>query len=146
MALSRREDWSQRLDAAINAARTVPFGYAPGENHCCLFMGDCVIAMTDTDVMHWFRGKYNSERGAYVAVKRHAGGGLVQTFEKIAEEFGIEEIPVQYASPGDVVMHIAGDDGSEGCGISLGSRFVTVCKPAGVKFEPMTTAIRAWRI
>lgn len=146
MPITRREDWPKRMDDAINAARNKPFGYALGENHCCLFMGDVVLAMTDTDVMAWFRGKYKCERGAYVAVKRHAGGGLRETVEKIAQEMAIEEISPLFAQQGDVVMHWSDNPDDPGVGICVGSRFVATTKPMGLIFRPMSEAKRVWRI
>ena len=144
--LTRFEDWSSRLEAAIDAARGAPTGYAPGENHCCLFSGDLVLAMTGTDVMAWFRGRYKNERGAYLALKRHAGAGLEKTVEKISVEFQVPEVPVNYAQRGDWVLHDEAHTHDLGAGICVGSRFVTVLHPAGVVFLPMSKALRAWRI
>ena len=142
--ITRFEDWPQRLDAAIDDARSIPFGYAPGENHCCLFTGNIVLAMTGDDPIAWFRGRYKDEKGAYVALKQFAGAGLVEAMERIAAEFPATEIPITHAQRGDVVLFEVQDD--PGLGVCVGSKFVSVTKPNGLAFLPMTGVLRAWRV
>jgi len=141
--MSRREDWPERLHACIEAARGVPFGYGPGENHCCLFTMNAVLAMTDRDPMAWFRGKYKDERGAYVALRRFAGGGLAEAMARAWAEQGWEEVPTGMAQRGDVVLHDTPD--GEALGICIGATFVSVTKD-GVTFLPMSGAQRAWKV
>ncbi|EME71383.1 hypothetical protein H261_03203 [Paramagnetospirillum caucaseum] len=142
--LTRFQDWPVRLDAAIAAARAVPFGYGPGQSHCCLFSSGVVQAITGTDVYAWFRGRYRCERGAYVALRRFAGGDVPEAVARIAAECGAPEIPLALAGRGDVVLF----DTPEGpaMGICLGAHLVSVTRPHGLGFLPMSAATRAWKV
>ena len=143
--MTRFEDWPQRMEAAIHTARGIPFGYGPGQNHCCLFTGDVVMAMTGRDPIAWFRGKYTSERGAYLAARVFAGGGLPEAMDRISTEFPCSEIPVSFAKRGDAVM-FEQSPGDFGLGICIGTRFASVTKPDGLAFLPMSSALRVWSI
>lgn len=144
MALTRFPDWPRRLDAAIAAARGLPFGYGPGESHCCLFSSNVVQAITGTDVYAWFRGRYRCERGAYVALRRFAGGDVPETVAKIAEQCGAPEISKSMAGRGDVVLFDTPD--GPAMGICVGDRLVSVTRPHGLAFVSMSAATRAWRV
>ncbi|MBI2235348.1 MAG: hypothetical protein HYU60_00050 [Magnetospirillum sp.] len=142
--LVRREDWPLRLQEVIDAAQGVPFGYGPGQQHCCLFGGDAVKAMTGTDAMAWFRDRYTDEKGAYQALRKFAGGGLTEAMDKLAGQFALTEVPPPLAQRGDAVLHDTPD--GLALGICIGERFATVTRPDGLAFLPMASALKAWRI
>lgn len=143
--MHRLEDWSLRMEAAIDAARTIPFGYRPGRNHCCKFTGDVVLEMTGRDPIAWFRGRYKTEKGAYLALLQFAGGGLAEAMERIAAEFPLEEIRPTHAQRGDAVMFEM-EPGNPGLGICVGHRLVSVLPDTGLGFVAMSAALRAWRV
>ena len=55
-------DWQERLDAAMNRAKSQMFSY--GEFDCALFAADCVQAITGADYAAELRG-YDSKVAAY---------------------------------------------------------------------------------
>jgi len=144
MPLHRFPDWPLRLDAAVEAARGLPSGYGEGQSHCCLFASGVVQAITGTDVYAWFRGRYRDERGAYVALRRFAGGDVPEAVAKIAADVGAPEILPELAGRGDVVL-IDTPDGPA-MAICLGATVTTVLKPAGLAFLPRGVITRAWKV
>jgi hypothetical protein len=140
----RLENWPLRMETAIDAARVLPFGYGPGQYHCCLFTGNVIEAMTGGDPIAWFRGRYTTERGAYLALKRFAGGDVPEAAAKIAEDFGCVEIAPTLAGRGDAVLFDTPD--GPAMGICIGPQLVSVTKPNGLAFLPMIAATRAWKV
>lgn len=144
----RRDGWEAALAEQIAAARPLPFGYGEGQNHCCLFAGNVVLAITGVDPIRWFRPsgtlRYRTERGAYALLRRFAGGGLAEAMGRVAAECGFCAIPPRRAGRGDVVLHATQD--GDGLGICTGRTFAAVCWPRGLEFRPMKDALAAWRI
>lgn len=71
-------DWQRRLLTTIEAAKQRPFSW--GENDCCLFASDCVVAQCDCDPAADYRGKYDTANGARKALlQRH--GSIIKAFD-----------------------------------------------------------------
>lgn len=144
----RRPDWPERLRKIIEAARTRPFSW--GKHDCCLFACDAVKAMTGTDPAKPFRGRYKTKRGAFGALKRFAGGGVLETAQKITDELAFSEIPVSLAGRGDVVLaRVPMADGGEGDAlgvVSMDAANAVFTGPEGMAFVPVKECSHAWRI
>ena len=91
----RVEGWEGILCEVIENSKDRPFVY--GTFDCCLFAGDCILAVTGIDHMAEFRNAYNNKREAHEAIKRV--GGLPN---RITELFG-DPIPAGLAMRGDIV-------------------------------------------
>lgn len=140
--MARVAHWETRLsDWAVQAAHR-PFSWKD-QADCCLTACDAIRAITGVDPAAWFRGKYKTRTGAYGCLKRFAGGGLVETVEKITQENNWPEIPVLTARRGDVGI-IPTDDG-EALAICLGARWAAQGAD-GLVYVPLKTGLRAWRI
>lgn len=137
----RFEDWPQRLDAAITAARAQTFAY--GSFDCWLFPADCVLAMTGIDYAADLRG-YTSKIDAYRIV---AGYGSMEAM--ITSLLGREPIHPAFARRGDVMLadvELAPGESGESGGICDGTKLWTPKIPSGLRAFPRSVARLAWRI
>jgi len=141
MIPERHNDWPSRLLRAVEEHRCKPFSW--GESDCCLFVCDCILAMTGHDPAAPFRGRYRTALGAYRALRRYCGGGLGE----IAAACGYAEVSPSMAQRGDVVLVNAPEcqPGGKALGICLGVHIATQ-SAFGLIFEPRARALRAWRI
>ena len=98
----RYSDWEERLTMFLVGRDASPLVW--GKSDCCLFSCDAVRAMTGADPAHFFRGKYDSLKGAYKILKRFAGGGIEDACDKIAMEMGYKQISVSDVVRGDLVL------------------------------------------
>lgn len=99
----RLSTWEDRLSEYIASKRDEPFGY--GINDCCTFVGGAVEAMTGTDAMAEFRGKYKTLASSVKALREIGCGDLESTIDS---KFPV--IPVSLAQRGDIAFY----DGSLG--------------------------------
>lgn len=100
--MKRYDDWQARLKKAVAGARSRPFLY--GSHDCCLAAADCVKAMTGTDLMVGFRGKYRSAAGAARLMRSDGKGTLLKTLISLVPAHGGKRIPVFMAGKGDLVV------------------------------------------
>lgn len=77
-----------------------PFQY--NVNDCCLMVANYYKSTTGIDYMEKFRGKYTTQVGAYLLMKR--AGGIV----KILEDAGFHEVKKTFARTGDVALYDSG--------------------------------------
>lgn len=96
-------NWEDRLYEYIASMRDVPFKY--GENDCCTFVGGAVLAVTGTDKMQEFRGKYKSMASSVKALREIGAGDLEKTIDS-----KFPEVPISLAQRGDIAFY----DGSLG--------------------------------
>lgn len=129
----RRDDWPERLDESITAARDRPFAW--GEHDCVLFTASAVEAMTDVDHAAAWRGEYNSEMGALRVLRKC---GFATTAEAAISIFG-EAIALLLAQRGDVMLW----RGALGICTGTHAAFMT---PEGLDFWPIADCDAAWRV
>jgi uncharacterized protein DUF6950 len=141
--VNRNPLWNTLLAEFIQSRLLSPFVW--GENDCCLFACDAVLAMTGTDLAANFRGKYNTQISAYKLVKSYAGGGLAEFADKIATENNISEVALNFATAGDVVL-VAGDQGDTLGFVELNGREVLATGPQGLMRVEKTNWKKAWKI
>jgi hypothetical protein len=139
--LKRLTNWPEAFAAALESARARPFQW--GENDCCLFACDVVLAITGTDLARPFRG-YKNRKEALTVI---AGfGGIGALAENVAAMHGIPEIPPLQARRGDVCLFDNGN--GETLGICRGDLVLAPGKD-GLIGHPLTTVLetlRAWEI
>lgn len=100
--MQRIENWRAALNEAVRGRMDAPFSY--GSHDCCYAAADCVKAITDTDLMVDYRGKYRSAAGAARALKNIGNGTLLKTLISLLPQHGGKRIPVASASKGDLVV------------------------------------------
>jgi hypothetical protein len=140
--MKRLPNWERRLAEWQMAASGRPFSWEV-QTDCCLTGCDGLKAVTGYDPAWWFRGKYKTKRGAYAALKRFAGGGLVETVEKITGDLGWPEIPVRMARRGDVGL--VDTALGEALAICIGPKWA-VQGESGLVFMSIKSGLRAWRV
>lgn len=145
--LVRYEDWPTRLANFIEGRRYKPFDW--GSNDCCLFACDAVLAITGDDLARWFRGTYDDKRGAFVALRKFASGGIFETAERQAVEYSIPRVSLPFAKRGDVVVGrvILPDtlELTDSLGIVVGP-FALFVGPDGLSASPTLSCKAAWSI
>jgi hypothetical protein len=141
--MRRITGWEKKLDEAIATAENRRFKW--GTFDCALFVCDCVLAMTGVDLAQDFRGTYQTGKEALKVIKAFAGSSLEALAVKIAEANGISEIPVSFASRGDVVL-IKQEKAPDALGIVGTDARFACCASEGLAFIPISNWKRAWRI
>lgn len=95
--MHRLPDWEARLAAYLEPLRTRPFQW--GRHDCCTFSAGAVEAMTGTDPMPEFRGRYSTAIGSARALRRFGAGDLAATMDQ-----KFVRLPASLARRGDIVM------------------------------------------
>ncbi|OCP17370.1 MULTISPECIES: hypothetical protein [unclassified Ensifer] len=140
LALTRRDDWRSRLEAAIDAVKAVPADWAKQADCGPHLTGRAVEALTGVDVAAAFRGRYQSAAGA-LRVMKAAGfdnlGDLVASL--------LPEIHPSQAGVGDIAA--IADDSPFGfaLGVVDGER-VFVMRPDGLGTVDLLAAQRAFKV
>jgi len=147
MTLRRHEGWESRLADFIQAASRRPFQY--GSHDCCLMPCDGVLAITGVDPAKKLRGRYKTIRGARSALRRFAGGGLIEAVEKIAADLGAPEVALSFARRGDICLVTDTELVETGfdamLAICLG-REIGIAQVDGLRLLPLSRAARAWGV
>ncbi|HEY1723953.1 MAG TPA: hypothetical protein VGF89_00915 [Steroidobacteraceae bacterium] len=134
----RFPDWPQRLDAAIEVARSLPFAY--GTHDCCLFAADVVLAVTGEDHAAQLRGTYTSEQDAQALLEQLGG---LEAF--VRSKLG-EPIHVAMAGRGDIMLADAPPPATlSGLGVCIGLR-CAFADTRGLAFIPRQRCRLAWKI
>lgn len=133
----RVRGWEQQLVRLTTGKLRTPWAW--GEHDCVMFAADCILAMTGVDLADEFRGRYENEHEAW-ALLAHLGhedlGSLVST--------RLPEIKPRDAQRGDVVL-MPGEFG-DFIAICDGATAVGPRAPRGINHNPMSAAVRAWRV
>lgn len=138
MTLKRFPDWPERLARYIDASVNKPFVW--GQNDCCLFAMDCVMAITGEDLAAPYRG-YQSQMQAVRML--HKNGGVAGIANAVALKYGIQEIAPAMAGRGDVCLFDIGR--GDTLGIRAGGHIFAPGRDGLIGF-PILQALRAWRI
>lgn len=132
MQIERLSDWEDRLSEYIASKRDEPFAY--GSNDCCYFSLGAIEAITGTDCMAEFRGKYDTEFGSLRALKEIGSGDLESTMDS-----KFPEIPIGLAGRGDIAFF----DGA--IGVVMGS-FAWFVSDDGLERIPREYWNKCWGI
>lgn len=143
MPLTRLADWQERLTDFLRERREMPF--IKGKNDCFLFAADAVLAMTGTDLVSMWRGKYESPLQAFRLISKYSkGGNLIDAMRLRAAEFGIEEIKPASSMLGDVCA--VWGVGGPGICVVLASGTALHMQATGMFEFPTSQSDAAWRI
>lgn len=112
--MNRRNDWDQRLAFFLACQAKTLFAW--GEHDCCTFAAGAVYAMTGKDPIAEFRGRYSTQRGAVLALKRYGGGDLESTIDA-----KFSERKIGFARRGDLAFVARKNDGLGCVGVVTGS-------------------------
>jgi len=132
----RRLDWEDRLADLIAARRDVPFKW--GENDCALWGADCVEAILGVDFGQNFRGQYEDQSGARLALRQFGAGSLFKTFDR-----HLTRILPAFAQRGDLVAK--GRGRTAAIGVCIGSDAVFVGED-GLVMVPRLLWTAGWRV
>lgn len=133
--MPRVADWTRRLGALMLDRQAVPFAW--GVNDCASFAADAVQAVRGEDLLAELRGP---RRTVHAALRQSiAIGGIPAAIERA----GLVEVAPALAQRGDLLWLAQG-----------GEHVLAVCwgelaaapGPAGLAFEPVARAVRAWRV
>lgn len=133
----RHNDWPALMAEAIKKAGKQGFSW--GENDCCLFACDVVLAITGVDYAEEFRGRYKTEIGAARALKNIGAGSLIDTVDKIVGE----RKPLARAMRGDFVL--TSQNGNDMLGICLGEYSAFLCEK-GFYYEKTLQCKSSWSV
>ena len=134
--MKRLENWPKLLAAVL--AEKAASSFVWGQNDCCLFASDCVLAITGEDYSVDFRGMYDDENGANAFIAQHGGinGLLDYVIGKDAR------ISPAFAGRGDVVTV----DGVTGIVDDTGRRVAMYVDGRGLARVSVSKITSAWRI
>jgi hypothetical protein len=138
--MSRFEDWPQRLDAAVEAARTRAFAW--GSFDCCLWAADVALAITGEDPAAIYRGAYHDEAGAAALIAQH--GSLAALVTALLGP----PIHPAWAHRADLVLaHLTLEGGGTGdsVGVCLGHH-CAFTRRQGLVFVPRVKVSAAWKV
>lgn len=141
--MKRREDWPERLHAAILLRTGKPFAW--GSNDCILMACSLIEAMTDHDPAASFRGQYTTQTGATKAIQTAGSPSLEKLVETIAANNGMKEVGIKFAQRGDLVMFETNDGPSFGI-VHPNGRDAILIGQDGLRRLPVLEAHRAWRV
>lgn len=137
--MTRREDWSSRLQAVISAAETRPFTW--GTFDCVQWAGLCVEACTGKNPVAEWAGRCTTQVGAYRILNKYFGGSLQEGWTQILGE----PIATAFAGRGDVCL-VQIDD-QPACGVvDLSGERIACLSLDGLEFVPLSAAVAAWRV
>ena len=132
-------DAIEKLECFEASKRLLAFKW--GENDCCLFAADWVLALTGADHAESLRGKYATALAAYRLLGPRGVAGQI---EDAATRSGWSEIPPLTAQRGDVAI-VDDGKGRDCLAVCVNGGFIAPGKNNMVRV-PYAKAKRAWRI
>jgi hypothetical protein len=129
----RVEGWESLLAKHLQGMRGKPFKW--GENDCALSVARWVRTCTRQDYLSGWVGRYKTERGALMQMKKRGYTSAAQIVDE-----ALPGIPVPFARRGDVVMHPNG-----ALGICNGMRSVFVAEQGTLEIDTLSCT-KAWRV
>lgn len=143
----RLDGWERRFNDLIDERMNCKLVW--GEHDCCMFVADSVKAITGNECAGFSRGKYSNKIGAYRKLKEYAGGGISEMMNKIAEEYSLNEVGVNYAGRGDVALCVVdthiGDD-VEVLGVLTGDGRIMIAGRDGLVANKKSVGVKFWKI
>lgn len=137
--MKRLPGWRARLDAMFDEIRRTPFDWA-GHDCALTLASGAILAITGEDVSKPYRGRYQTERGALL-VLRKAG---FETLEELAASL-LPEVPVSFARVGDIVTYPMDDPFGCTFGVVNGER-AFVLRPEGIGTMDILQARKAFKV
>ena len=140
--MQRVENWQSKLDSYLIRTMDKPFKY--GRHDCCMSVAHCIKEITGENVS--ILKVYNNKEKADKI--REEYGNIYGVVEHITKIFNVEEIPISYATGGDIV--VAKLPPSERIVLGVvgldGRSIYTAKRPRGWSMVPLLNATKAYRI
>ncbi len=150
MPLTRTTHWATReFDAHLRTTRRAAFEW--GQNDCCMFPANAILAYTGTDIADDFRGKYHDQDSAFALIHSVTGGSTVEDAAAwCATKHGLVEykhpLCAQRGDLGLVRQKVPNQQDRIIAGIiHLSGHFVSIGETGQVRF-PITAVYRAWKV
>lgn len=134
--MKRFENWPRLLADVLAEKAASEFIW--GKNDCCLFIADCVLAITGFDYADEWRGLYQSKEGAEAFVANYGDINGLLDYAIGAEN----RILPTFAGRGDVVTV----NGAAGIVDDTGRRVALYVDGAGLARVSVNKITAAWRI
>lgn len=138
MQLTRLPDWDRRLARVTEHHMSLPGEW--GVSDCLLTAGDAIEAVTGTDLLAPFRGRYKTEAGAARLMRRNGCETVDDVFRAF---FALEPVGRLMAQRGDAGTIMQGDVLTAGYVTEQG--FASK-GPAGLIFSPVTGIVAAFKV
>ena len=140
--MNRTPDWERDLNDFISKSRQEPFKW--GQNDCCLFAANAVLAVTGYDLAEDFRGKYTTGQGALKCLADHGVRDVAELLE-LFQSSVVQPQFVAFAQRGDLMLYDLGARLGPAVGVCIGqdSAFVGL---AGLQFIPTLSCSKSWRV
>lgn len=136
--MQRLDDWQERLAAAFETARALPFAY--GTHDCALFAAYCVDRMTGSALARRIAEEHAYADEATATEVLAAGGGL----EALVTAYLGEPSPSALCRRGDVMLFSHGP--APGLGIHDGQQIIAPREGGGLAGVPTERALKGWRV
>lgn len=136
--MSRLSDYKSRLFAVIRNYELAEFQY--GVTDCAMFGGECVEAITGTNPVIEWKGRYTTSLGGLRVARKNGYENQADWFVKNGSE-----IPVAMAQFGDLAL-LEGDANETGWTVGLvGGSFILAMSEKGLTRVPLFNATKVFR-
>ncbi|MCK7458509.1 DUF6950 family protein [Idiomarina aminovorans] len=132
--MKRTNDWPTELANFLLKTRKTPFKW--GENDCCLFAANAIIAMGGQDVAEDVRGRYKTAIGAHRIMKKFGANSLT---ELLKQRLGR---PDGFITRGAIV--IVESEGEQVAGVFYQKPWALTEK--GLQGMPFESVIQSWSL
>jgi hypothetical protein len=138
MQLIRSPGWERRLARVTEKHISLPGEW--GVSDCLLTMADAVEAVTETDIMVKWRGKYKTEAGAAKLMKKN---GCDTVEDVLRDFFRLPPVGRLSARRGDVGIVLQGGQPTAGYVCEYG---FAAKGPRGLTFHDLTDIVTAFKV
>lgn len=142
MTQNRVQDWPERLDATITAARDQPFKW--GQNDCVTVAAAAFQAVTGTDPISHIRGQWRDALSALRMAERLGGSTVEAAIGAVCDQLGMQRVPPALAQRGDIGLAL-GADGRLVTAVCVGASWLAP-GPDGLVALKLCSVRSAWHI
>lgn len=150
--MKRNKNW--HCDLADYLDETWDRSFEWGKHDCALSASNCLEVMTDVDPAEWFRGKYETEKGAFKALRKSPYGLddekdfntlFTSVVKELALENDMEPVTPSFLHRGDLTLKET-ESGLLAMAIFVGNGVAVVSETSGWEIKPKPDHDYAWRL
>lgn len=138
MTLTRLPDWDRRLVRVTEKHMNLSGEW--GASDCLLTVGDAIEAVTGTDLLAPYRGRYKTEKGAARLMRRNGCETVEDVFRAF---FSLPPVGRLLAQRGDVGVVMQGGEPTAGYVTDQG---FAAKGERGLVFHPVTEIVAAFKV
>lgn len=149
--MNRKEAWPELLDEVFQRHYTTEFEW--GVFDCCIFVCECIHAMTGIDMYADFKGKYTTELEAHQLVSDYVGleyKSSIKFVSEIAEYFcskyKLQVVEKSFAQRGDIALIDLEGMVTVGVVMLNGTHVAAPAYKKGLAFVPLKLCKKVWRV